>query len=274
MAEWVGGTEEIFVEKMNQRAAELGMKDTHFVNTNGLPVKDHYTSAYDIALMSRELMRFPQPKEWFTTWQTTITVGLEGRKQTELGLTNTNRLIKQYSGATGIKTGFTQDAGYCLSGSAQRGDLSLIAVVMGCTSSKIRFAEAGRMLDYGFATYDCVKLADKGAILGTGEVEKGAVQLINGVCREDVGILVKKGQQEQISSHVEFKEMLQAPVKEGDEIGTLTVLQNGKKLRTYPLYAQTDVQRIGFKEGYLRMLRSLVAPKEEKEPALNEMSAG
>lgn len=260
MAEWVGGTEEIFVERMNQKAKELGLKDTHFVNTNGLPVADHYTSANDIAVMAKELMKFSEPKEWFTTWQTTITVGLEGKKQTELGLTNTNRLIRQYNGATGIKTGFTQDAGYCLAGSAQRGDLSLIAVVMGCTSSKIRFAETGRLLDYGFATYDCVKVAEKGTVLGTAEVEKGALQTVNAVCKESIGVLVKKGQQDQIKNEIEFKEIVEAPLKEGAEIGSLIVKKNGKLLQTYPLYAQTQVNRIGFLEGYTRMMKQLVIP--------------
>lgn len=271
MAEWVGGTEEIFVEKMNQRANDLGLKDTHFVNTNGLPVTDHYTSANDIAVMAKELLKFQEPKEWFTTWQTTITVGLEGKKQTELGLTNTNRLIRQYKGATGIKTGFTQDAGYCLAGSAQRGDLSLIAVVMGCTSSKVRFAETGRLLDYGFATYDRVKLADKGAVLGTADIAKGSQQTVNGVTRENVGALVKKGQQDQIKSEIEFKKDLAAPIKEGDEIGTFIIKKNGKLLQTYPLYAQTQVKKMSFMEGYTRMLKELVLPSEK---AAEETSAG
>ncbi len=127
-AEHLCGTVEIFVENMNKRASELGMKHTNFVNTNGLPASGHYSSAYDIALMSKELMKHMDGHTWFTTWQDNITVGLPG-KQTEFGLTNTNKLIKQYPGALGIKTGYTSDAGYCLSGAATRDNTTLIAVV-------------------------------------------------------------------------------------------------------------------------------------------------
>lgn len=138
LAEHLAGSVEMFVEQMNKRAAELGMKDSHFVNTNGLPVANHYTSAYDIAVMSRALIAFPETAQWFTKWQDTIKVGLPG-KEKEFGLTNTNKLIKQYPGAIGIKTGFTQDAGYCLSGAAERDGTRLIGVILGCTTSNIRF---------------------------------------------------------------------------------------------------------------------------------------
>ena len=131
LAEHVAGSEEIFVERMNARAAELGMQNSHFVNTNGLPVADHYSSAYDIALMSKELYTHEETHTWFTTWQSTITVGLPG-KEKEFGLTNTNKMIKSYTGCNGIKTGFTSDAGYCLSASATRDETHLIAVALGC----------------------------------------------------------------------------------------------------------------------------------------------
>ena len=125
---------------MNERATELGMRDTHFVNTNGLPVAGHYSSAYDIAVMSRKLYAFEETHKWFTTWQSTITVGLPG-KEKEFGLTNTNKLIKAYPGCNGIKTGFTAEAGYCLSASATRDDTHLIAVALGCETSKLRNAQ-------------------------------------------------------------------------------------------------------------------------------------
>ena len=257
MAEYVGGTEEIFVEKMNQRAKELGMKDTNFVNTNGLPVAGHRTSAYDIALMSRELLKHPQTKEWFNTWQTTVKVGLPGKEQTELGLTNTNRLIRLYPGANGIKTGFTQEAGYCLSGSATKGDLTLIAVVMGCVSSKIRFAEAGRLLDYGFATYDCVNVAKRGQVMGTAQVDKGNPQTVNAVAPEDISILVKKGGKQGITTKIKAKKLQSAPIKQGDEIGRLVVLKDGKELRQYPLVAESTVEKVGLVEMYIRMIKTL-----------------
>lgn len=258
MAEYVGGTEEIFVENMNKRAQELGMKDTNFVNTNGLPVAGHRTGAYDIALMSRELLKHPQTKEWFNTWQTTIKVGLPGKKQTELGLTNTNRLIKQYPGANGIKTGFTQEAGYCLSGSATKGDLTLVAVVMGAETSKIRFAETGRLLDYGFATYDSVNLAQKGQVMGTVSVDKGSPQAVNAAASTDISILVKKGEKNAITTRVDTEKILPAPVKQGDEIGQLVVLKDGKELERYPLVAESTVEKVGMIEMYLRMLKTLI----------------
>ncbi|WP_130863888.1 D-alanyl-D-alanine carboxypeptidase family protein [Bacilliculturomica massiliensis] len=258
IAEYVGGTEEIFVENMNKRAQELGMKDTNFVNTNGLPVADHRTSAYDIALMSRELIKHPQTKEWFNTWQTNITVGLPGKKQTELGLTNTNKLIKQYPGANGIKTGFTQEAGYCLSGSATKGDLTLIAVIMGAKTSKIRFAEAGRLLDYGFATYDSVNAAQKGQVMGAVGVDKGSPQTVNAVTSSDVSILVKKGEKDSVTTKVETKKLLTAPVKQGDEIGELIVMKDGKELERHPLVAESDVKKAGIAEMYIRMLKTLI----------------
>ena len=159
VSEYIAGSEEVFVEKMNKRAQELGMRDTHFVNTNGLPVTDHYTSAYDIAVMSRLLLQHEETQKWFTTWQTTIKVGLPG-KEKEFGLTNTNKLIKQYPGANGIKTGFTQEAGYCLSASATKENTTLIAVVLGAQTSGIRFSEVSKLLNYGFANYSSVTLAD------------------------------------------------------------------------------------------------------------------
>ena len=258
IGEYVGGTEEIFVEKMNQRAKELGMKDTTFVNTNGLPVAGHRTSAYDIALMSRELLKHSQTKEWFNTWQTTVKVGLPGKKQTELGLTNTNRLIKQYPGANGIKTGFTQEAGYCLSGSATKGDLTLIAVVMGAETSKIRFAEAGRLLDYGFAAYDSVILATKGQVMGTVNVDKGSPQTLAAVAAEDISVLVKKGEKDSVTTELKLNEVVKAPVRQGDEVGQLVVLQDGKEIRRCALVAEGTSDKAGIIEMYLRMFAALM----------------
>lgn len=257
IAEYVGGTEEIFVERMNQRAQELGMKDTHFVNTNGLPVADHYTSAYDIGLMSCQLIKHPQTKEWFNTWQTNVTVGLPGKKQTELGLTNTNRLIRLYPGANGIKTGFTQEAGYCLSGSAEKNGLTLIAVIMGSPSSKIRFAEAGRLLDYGFANYESVSLAKAGEVMGQNQVDKGKPGYVRAAAQEDISILMKKGGAKGITSKVMLKKRLTAPISAGDPVGELVVYQNKKEIGRYPLVSQDDVEKAGLLDFYIRMIKTL-----------------
>ena len=256
-AEHHSGTVEIFVENMNKRAKELGMKNTNFVNTNGLPVANHYTSAYDIAIMSKELMKHKKTQEWFNTWMSNITVGLPGKKQTELGLTNTNRLIKTYPGANGIKTGFTQEAGYCLSASATRGDLNLIAVIMGSTNSKVRFAEAAKLLDYGFASYDSVKLAEKGEPLGTAVIEKGSPNMINAVAPEDISFLIKKGEQDSIRAQLELKESIYAPISKSAQIGELVVYKHDQEVARYPLVAEEDSQTASLYELYIRMMKTL-----------------
>ncbi|MGI6752641.1 MAG: D-alanyl-D-alanine carboxypeptidase family protein [Anaerovoracaceae bacterium] len=256
--EYVGGTEEIFVEMMNKRAKELGMKNTNFINTNGLPVPDHYTSAYDIGLMSKELLSFEETKKWFNIWQTTITVGLPGKKQTELGLTNTNRLIKLYPGANGIKTGFTQEAGYCLAGSATKGDLTLIAVVMGCESTGIRWSETMRLLDYGFATYDSVKLASPGENFGTVDIDKAKPNRVGAISKDAISILVKKGERDKITTKTLYVKGIKAPIKMGDRIGELVVYKGGKELERHPLVADAGAEKAGLGEIYIRMVRSLL----------------
>ncbi len=257
VAEYVSGSMEIFVENMNAKAKELGMENTHFSNTNGLPVADHYTSAHDIAIMSCELIKHKKTHDWFTSWQDKLMVGLPG-KQTEFGLTNTNRLIKQYSGANGIKTGFTQEAGYCLSGSATRDDMTLIAVVLGCPSSKVRFAEAGKLLDYGFATYDTVKLAEAGEPNGLIEIEKGEPNFVNAVAGEEISILVKKGQKESITFDIEQDKSVKAPIKKGDKVGDIVVYQNAEEIGRYPLVAEESAEKATLFQLYKRMMKNMV----------------
>ena len=257
-AEYVGGSEQIFVEMMNKRARELGMKDTNFVNTNGLPVADHYTSAYDIGLMSKELLKHPEVFQWLTTWQDTVLVGLKDKEQTEFGLTNTNRLIKLYPGANGIKTGFTQEAGYCLSGSATKGDLTLISVVLDCETTQQRWGESMRLLDYGFATYESAKVAQKGEIVGTITVEKGSPNIVNAIASEDIKMLVKKGEAANITRSAILFEKVKAPIAAGDPIGELIVLKGEEEVGRFPLTAETEVKTVGVFEIYIRMLKTLI----------------
>lgn len=256
-AEYHSGTVEIFVENMNKRAAELGMVDTNFVNTNGLPVANHYTSAYDIALMSKELLKHTKIQDWFNIWMTNITVGLPGKKQTELGLTNTNRMIRTYPGATGIKTGFTQEAGYCLSASAKKGDLELIAVIMGCPTSKLRFAEASKLLDYGFANYDSVKLAEKGEPMGMVTIEKGTPNMVNAVAPENISVLVKKGEKDTIRGELVFKDTISAPITQGDQVGELVIYKKDTEISRYPVVAEENVKKANLIQIYLRMIKTL-----------------
>lgn len=256
-AEYHSGTADIFVENMNKRAAELGMVDTNFVNTNGLPVANHYTSAYDIALMSKELLKHEKIQDWFSIWMKNITVGLPGKKQTELGLTNTNRMIKTYPGANGIKTGFTQDAGYCLSSSAKKGDLNLIAVIMGSSTSKIRFAEAAKLLDYGFANYDSVKLAEKGEPMGMVVIEKGTPNLVNAVAPDNISVLVKKGEKETIKGELVFKDIISAPITKGDQLGEMVIYKKDTEIARYPIVAEENVKKASLMQIYMRMIKTL-----------------
>ncbi len=254
LAEFVAGSEEIFVEKMNQRAAELGMRDTHFVNTNGLPVADHYSSAYDIALMSQKLYEFEETHQWFTTWQSTITVGLPG-KEKEFGLTNTNKLIKAYEGCNGIKTGFTSEAGYCLSASATRGDTHLIAVALGSETSKIRNAEIAKLLDYGFANYETAVIAEEGQIMGTVLIEKGTPTSVSAVTTEKITVLTGKGQKDKLKTEVTISETVPLPLDKGQEIGKITLYDEEEKLAEYPLVAAAPVEKASFRELVSRLIQ-------------------
>ena len=254
LAEFVAGSEEIFVEKMNQRAAELGMRDTHFVNTNGLPVADHYSSAYDIALMSQKLYEFEETHQWFTTWQSTITVGLPG-KEKEFGLTNTNKLIIAYEGCNGIKTGFTSAAGYCLSASATRGDTHLIAVALGSETSKIRNAEIAKLLDYGFANYETAVIAEEGQIMGTVLIEKGTPTSVSAVTTERITVLTGKGQKDTLKTEVTISETVPLPLEKGQEIGKITLYDEEEKLAEYPLVAAAPVEKASFRELVSRLIQ-------------------
>lgn len=255
-AEYIAGSEEAFVEKMNSRAQELGMRDTHFANTNGLPVTDHYTSAYDIAVMSRGLLQHEETQKWLNTWQTTIKVGLPG-KEKEFGLTNTNKLIKQYPGANGIKTGFTQEAGFCLSASATKEDTTLIAVVLGAKTSKIRFEEVTKLLNYGFANYASVTLAEKGQSMKKVTFEKGEPYTVSALSAEKVTALVKKGQEKQVTCRAVIDKNVRLPLKKGDKIGRLRVYIDKEKRESYDLVSSRDVKKVSFFTYYIRKIKKL-----------------
>ena len=256
LAEYVAGSEEIFVERMNEKAKELGMRDSHFCNTNGLPVADHYSSADDIALMSKELYQYEETHEWFTTWQSSITVGLPG-KEKEFGLTNTNKLIKQYQGCNGIKTGFTTDAGYCLSASATREDTHLIAVALGCETSQIRNTEVSKLLDYGFANFETCVIAEKGQAIEEIRVENGQPQTLKAVTADRITCLTEKGGKGDISSKAKIDEKVHLPLKKGDKVGVLNVYQGDEKIAEYPLVAEISVEKASFGELAKRLVKKI-----------------
>ena len=239
LAEHVAGSEAAFVEMMNKRAAELGMADTHFVNCTGLDdepnAAEHLTTAYDIALMSRELLKHDRIREFTTIWMDTVRNG-------EFGLSNTNKLVRFYQGTTGLKTGYTSSAGHCLSASAERDGLELIAVVLHCSSSGERFQSAKQLLDYGFAGYTLVT-PDETTEIPAVPVLLGEVDAITPVLSEASPVLVEKGQAGKITTRVEVAEQVRAPVEAGQRLGTLTIQSDGSPLAAVPLVAPEAVAR-------------------------------
>lgn len=258
MGEYIAGTEELFVNKMNEKAKALGMVNTNFVNTNGLPAEDHYSTAYDISLMSRELLKHPKIHEWLTTWMTTIKVGLRSKEQTDLEITNTNRLIKTYPGANGLKTGYTGEAGYCLSASATKGNMALISVILGSPTSTIRFAESSKLLDYGFAAYENINIAAKDQIIGKSKVDKGNVDYINGIAEENISILVRKEEKQSITKEIYIEENISAPVKRGDVIGEIVIFKDNEKYKSYPIICEKDVGRAGIFTLYFKLFKNIM----------------
>lgn len=254
MAEFLAGSEEAFVQKMNERAKELGMEDTNFVNACGLDTEGHVSSAYDIALMSRELMEnFPEIKEYTTTWQDSI-IHKTRRGEETFGLTNTNKLIQWYDGATGLKTGSTGNALYCLSGTAERDGMGLIAVVMAVPDYKVRFREVMQLLDYGFANYAIEKGREKGYAMGEVPVEKGMTDTVEAVVAEEISVLVPKGKEAQWETRTELLPAVSAPVEAGTKVGELVYLRDGEEVGRVELTAGEDVAKANMDTMLRRML--------------------
>ena len=251
MAEHLAGSEAAFVERMNRRAQELGMKDTVFVNCTGLPAAGHHSSAYDIALMSRELiLHHPDIRTYTTIWMDSIRDGA-------FGLTNTNRLVRFYPGATGLKTGSTDSALYCLSATAERDGMELIAVVMKAPSSAHRFDDAKALLDYGFSAwslvsvYPDVPLAPIPVLLGT-------VDQIQPQLARDCRLLVRKGQEGAVTTRLTLAQDLEAPVEPGQTVGELEVSVDGQVRDTVPILAAQGAGRLTVPRIFTRLLRQLL----------------
>lgn len=255
MAEFVGGSEESFVAMMNEKAKNLGMKNTTFVNACGLDAEGHKMSAKDIALMSRELItKYPDVKKYTTTWQDTIT-HTTSKGTTEFGLTNTNKLIKWYKDATGLKTGSTGKALYCLSGTAIRDDMELIAVVMAAPDPKVRFQTDMKLLDYGFANYKLQKGKDVGEVVGETSVYKGMSDTVKGTVASPLNIVTPKENKNEINFKVEFSDSISAPVNKGDKIGEIIYYSNNKEIARCNVVAQNDVAKAGFVKNVGRLLK-------------------
>jgi len=256
LAEHLSGSVESFVNDMNNKANELGLEDSNFVNTNGLPVANHYSCAYDIGKISVELMKHEKAHKWFTAWQEDIKVGLPA-KQSKFTLTNTNKLIKTYNGAIGVKTGYTDDAGYCLSGAAERDESRFIAVVLGCKTSDIRFAEMRRLLDHGFANYETVKIAKKNERIKKVKLERGEPEYLNAITTEEISITIPKGTSDKIKKEVKI-DNIKLPIKKGDVAGTLTVYVGDQDKYTYEITADRSADKIGVIKYYIRKMKELI----------------
>ena len=248
LAEHIAGSAEAFVERMNQRAAELGMADTHFVNPTGLPAEGHVTSAYDIALMSRELiLHHPDIRRFTTIWMDSLRDG-------EFGLNNTNKLIRYYEGATGLKTGSTDNALYCLSATAERDGMELIAVILKSPTSTQRFESAKVLLNYGFAAYGLTHVEPEEPLAPI-PVELGTAAAVKPEIAGDQDLLLTRDKLGTLTVETELEPFLSAPVEKGQRVGTLTVRAGDEVLAELPLAAAEAVERLSYGQILLRCLR-------------------
>jgi D-alanyl-D-alanine carboxypeptidase (penicillin-binding protein 5/6) len=266
MAEKIAGSEEEFVARMNKRAKELGMNNTHFVNCCGLDTDDHYSSAYDIALMSRELiMNYPQISNYATVWMDTI-VHSTKRGQIEFGLTNTNKMVKFYQGITGLKTGSTSLAKYCLSATARKNDMNLIAVIMAAPDTKTRFLEASKLLNYGFANYSIYKDDNVATVIDPVKVSRGVVDTVQGKAAKEFSYLCTKGiSPEGIRKEVVLFEQLEAPIAQDSKIGEIIYYYENDKIGSVDILAAQEVGKAGLKDYFIKVLkRFFVGNKQQK----------
>jgi D-alanyl-D-alanine carboxypeptidase (penicillin-binding protein 5/6) len=256
MAEYIAGSEEEFVARMNERAKELGMNNTNFVNCCGLDVDNHYTTAYDIALMSRELItNFPEVSNYSTVWMDTF-VHTTKKGRTEFGLTNTNKLIKSYNGITGLKTGSTSLAKYCLSATARRNNMDMIAVIMAAPDTKTRFAEAAKLLNYGFANYSIYADSNTDVNFDPVRVIKGVSDAVRSKPGGEFSYLCTKGTNPaDIKKEIIMYEEVKAPVAENDKLGEIIYSLDGAKLGSIDILASEAIDKAKYKDCFIKALR-------------------
>ena len=248
LAEKIAGSEEHFVQLMNERAKQLGMNNTHFMNSNGLPVANHYSTAYDIAIVSKELMKYDLIREFTGKYQDYL------RKDSEkpFWLVNTNKLVRFYEGADGVKTGYTSEAKFCLSASAFRDGMRVIAVVMGAPSTKVRNAEVTQMLDYAFSQYMNVVVVPKQTTIGTLEIERGMESKVDIVTNENISIVVPRGTNtEEIQYELDVDDTIRAPISKGQPVGKLIVYHKDVIVKEFEIVAPYDIK----KSNWFRLLK-------------------
>lgn len=252
IAEYLGGTEENFVRMMNRRAKELGMENTHFVNSHGLPVEGHYTTAFDISLMSREVIKYEQFRQWAQIWHENLQ--LTTRKAS---ITNTNTLVKNYPNIDGIKTGHTSEAGYCLAASVERDGFRLIAVVLNTDSLEERYESTARLLDYGFRAFERKVVVKENEVISDIEIQQGKQKTIPGYIEKSLQVVVLKGTSSELRRESVFLDNV-APINQGDQVGELIVYQNEKELGRVAILAAEDVEKANIFMRLLNWLWSLI----------------
>jgi len=253
MAEFIAGSEEAFVSTMNNKAIELGMENTNFVNSCGLDAEGHLTTAYDIALMSRELIaKYPDVVKFATTRLDKI-IHKTARGEEEFGLTNTNKLIRNYTGTTGLKTGSTSEALYCISATAEKEGMHLIAVVLGSPDPSIRFDAAMKLLDFGYSNYTLIAKEESGTPMGEIQIFKGKLQRAPVVIKEQTNVLAPKGKHIVIDSEVHIKDALSAPVAAGEMAGEVIYTHEGQEVGRSQLVVAEDIEKASMQDIMDRM---------------------
>lgn len=243
LAERIGGSEEAFVEMMNNKVKELGLKNTKFQNTTGLPADDHYSTAYDMAVMAKELLKYEAITEFTGQYEDYLRENTDNK----FWLVNTNKLVRFYPGVDGLKTGFTREAMYCLTATAEKNGMRVIAVVFGAPTSKARNAQVTKLLDYAFSQYQTHPMYERGHTLGKAVISKGEKKSINAVTSEPISLLTKKGESiEKVKKEITLKKNLKVPVHKGDQVGTIKLIKDGKVLSQSPLVANQDVKEAGW----------------------------
>ncbi|MFB6465934.1 D-alanyl-D-alanine carboxypeptidase family protein [Cytobacillus sp. Hz8] len=251
VAERLAGSEEAFVGQMNKKAAELGLKDTHFQNATGLPTDNHYSTAYDMAMMAKELLKYEQITKFTGTYE----AYLRENSDKKFWLVNTNRLVKFYPGVDGLKTGYTNDAKYCLTATAQKNGMRVIAVVFGASTSKVRNAQVTKLLDYAFSQYETHPMYKRNHLLGKVTISKGEKRTVDAITSEPISLLTKKGMNiKDVNQKIVLSKNIKAPIKKGDRIGTLKITKDGNTLVTSPLLAKEDIQEASWWGLYKRSL--------------------
>ncbi len=253
VAEYLYGTEDAFVKGMNDKARELGLKNTYFYNTNGLPtdnpdIQGNYTSAHDLAVMARELLKHKKVLEWTSTW-------IDYLRDGSSVLNNTNRLVRFYLGADGLKTGYTEEARFCLTSTAKRDGVRFIAVVMGVEDSSTRFEESGKLLTYGFGMFQGLKIAKSNELIEEISIFNGKEELANAIAEKELIVPVRRGREDEISKIIELDDNIHAPLIKGDKIGQIKVYKGNLLLKKADIIVDRDVHKASFFQMISRIIQ-------------------